>query len=143
MDIKGEGKDKEIVPEMISAGQVWDSKPVGEVGKKAVVDLMSETAQIIQAYDSALEPPWSEYLDNQRQWADTVKVRTLEAEGDDIMGNLNREFEEELVKVKEELRIRGGESMRGPRDGGGVGESEAPKRYEYPVDRLCSPLTPF
>jgi len=106
-------KDGDLIPEMVSNGQVHEGSVSGVAGRKAINDLVKEGKQIIKDYDQALNEPFEEYRENQKNWADTDKVRDMEDEGDrqiDRFMKLKRQREGHVL-IEDKRRFGVGKSL--------------------------------
>ena len=83
-DMEGSGDD--LLPVMVSNSQQGESGHMaGTDGRKAIEALIAEGKQIVKDYDQALNSPFEQYRENQRQWASTDAVRDMEDVGDRII----------------------------------------------------------
>ena len=99
-------KDGDLLPEMVSNGQVHEGSVSGVAGRKAIGDLVDEGRQIMKDYDQALNGSFEEYRENQKNWADTDKVRDLEDDGDRVIDRFM------ILKRQREAHLSQGDKRR-------------------------------
>lgn len=63
------------IPEQVASGQMHDKKKGSTRGKEAMLEIISESKNIVKEYSALLNEPFGAFCESQRKWAETDAVR--------------------------------------------------------------------
>jgi hypothetical protein len=96
------------VPEQLSMDTIplsSDQLP-SSAGFSSLQQLAEESSAIVCEFDRAINGCFEDYLETQKQWAETDAVRDLEYDGDSVLKRLSDKYKSDVLDLSKTILIR-------------------------------------